>query len=63
GARILARGPAAAALGTLGALELLLVVARLVPARGAGRRLELVDGLPVVRPTERAAGCDCRNVY
>lgn len=63
GARVPARGPAAAALGTLGALELLLVVAHLVPVKGAGRRLELSGGLPAASATSRVAGCDCRNVY
>jgi hypothetical protein len=49
---------AAAALGALAALELLLVV-----CQGAqeprGRRIELVRGQPITRATQRQAGCSC----
>ena len=57
-------GPAAAAIGALAALELLLVVGGVRRGSGTGRRLE-VDALgePVARPTERRPGCDCANVY
>lgn len=49
-----APGPAASCLA---ALELVLAIA--VPAEATGRRIELVDGLPVPRPTLRRAGCRC----
>jgi hypothetical protein len=57
-ARVQPSVAAAAALGTLAALELLLVLARLVP-RGVGRHLAFDGGLPHVTPTERRTGCDC----
>lgn len=61
-ARVQPSAAAAATLGTLAALETLLVVARLLP-RGAGRRFTLAAGLPRVEATARREGCDCRNVY
>jgi hypothetical protein len=61
-ARVRPSPAAAATLGTLAALELLLVVARLLPP-GAGRRIALVEGLPRTEATARRPGCDCRNVY
>jgi len=63
GARVTPRPGASAAIGTLAAVELLLVVARLLPGDGAGRRIDLVEGWPRVRPTARTPGCDCRNVH
>ena len=67
GARLPPRPGAAAALGSLAAVELLLLVARLFPGdgtgSGTGRRIDLVEGWPSVRPTLRTPGCDCQNVY
>ncbi|BDG06107.1 HesA/MoeB/ThiF family protein [Anaeromyxobacter oryzae] len=63
GARVPPRAGTAAALGTLGALELLLLVGRLGPGAATGRRITLVDGWPAVQPTARTPGCDCHNVY
>jgi len=63
GARLPPRPGAAAALGSLAAVELLLVVARLLPGNGTGRRIDLAEGWPSVRPTARTPGCDCKNVY
>jgi hypothetical protein len=61
-ARVRATATGAATLGTLAALELLLLVARLVP-QGAGRRIELVAGVPQAAATARRPGCDCRIAY
>jgi len=47
----------AAALSLLAALELLLAIA--YPGEGGGRRIELLRGLPLSRPTVRLAGCSC----
>ena len=47
----------AAALSLLAALELLLAIA--YPGASGGRRIELVRGLPLSRPTARLAGCSC----
>lgn len=41
----------------LAAVELLLAIA--TPADAAGRRIDLVRGLPASRPTSRLAGCAC----
>lgn len=49
--------PGAAALASLAALELVLLVAATEPVRG--RRIELLRGVPTVRPTLRLAGCVC----
>lgn len=57
-----ARGGLAAAMGCLGALELLLLVAGLVP-RGAGRRVELKEGRFEASAPVRRPGCDCHVVY
>jgi adenylyltransferase/sulfurtransferase len=46
-----------AALGCLAALELVLAIA--MPDDAAGRRIEVVRGLPASRPTVRLAGCSC----
>jgi adenylyltransferase/sulfurtransferase len=55
-------GPAnAAAVGILGALELLLMLSGAV--RHPGRRIDLSATAPEGRPTARVAGCDCVNVY
>ena len=51
-------GPAAAALGTLAALELFQILAGLVEGPG-GRRVDLTRGLPQSRLTTRAVGCAC----
>jgi hypothetical protein len=51
-------GATAAALGALAALELLQLLAGLVEGP-AGRRVDLVHGLPQTRPTTRVAGCAC----
>lgn len=56
-ARVQARGPAAAALGALAALELMLLLAGLSPV--AGRRQELKGGRLRAAPTARRAGCEC----
>jgi len=53
----------AAAVGVLGALELLLILAGVALPHGAGRRIELALGEPRSQPTVRIPGCDCRNVY
>jgi hypothetical protein len=62
GARVQPTPSAAAALSTLAAVELLLVIARALPS-GAGRRISLAAGLPRAEATARRDGCDCRNVY
>jgi ThiF family protein len=54
---------AASAVGTLAALELCLLVARVVRGGSVGRRIDLVDGWPTSKATERIPGCDCHNVY
>jgi len=46
-----------AVLGCLAAVELVLAVA--TPAAAAGRRIDVVRGLPASRPTVRLAGCAC----
>lgn len=53
-----ARPGAAAALGALGAMELLLLVAG-AAQDVSGRRVELVLGQPMARPTARIPGCPC----
>jgi len=59
-----ARGGMAAAMGNLGALELLLLVAGLVPGgSGDGRRVALEAGVLSAAPTARRPGCDCAVVY
>lgn len=63
GARLPPRAGAAAAIGTLAAVELLLVVLRLLPGKTIGRRIDLAEGWPTVRPTERLPGCDCHNIH
>jgi molybdopterin-synthase adenylyltransferase len=62
-ARLPVRRGAAAAVGTLAALELLLMLAGAVPGGNTGRRIEIAEGWPKVEPTSRNPGCDCRNVY
>ncbi len=47
----------AAALGALAALELVALLAE--PGGRGGRRLDLVRGIPVARPTARLPGCAC----
>jgi hypothetical protein len=54
------RGGAAAALGSLAALELLLLLAGLAPAQERGRRIVLAGGQPRVEATVRRPGCGCR---
>ncbi len=56
-ARVQAKGPAAAAVGSLAALELMLLLAGRSPA--SGRRQLLKDGLVRAAPTARRAGCHC----
>jgi adenylyltransferase/sulfurtransferase len=63
GARLPLQPGAATSLGGLAAVELLLVVARVLPGAGAGRRIDLSEGWPGTRPTARVPGCDCVNVY
>jgi adenylyltransferase/sulfurtransferase len=46
-----------AVLACLAAVELVLAIA--IPAEAAGRRIEVVRGLMVSRPTARLAGCAC----
>jgi molybdopterin-synthase adenylyltransferase len=60
GARLQPRGGAAAAVGTLAALELLLILAGVAPVATSGRRIRLVDGLPRAEATVRRPGCGCR---
>lgn len=62
-ARIPPRCAAASAVSTLAALELCLLLAHVVRGGSVGRRIELVDGWPTSRATERVPGCDCNNVY
>ena len=63
-AGLLGSGGAAAAVGALAALELLLVLGGVRRGAGAGRRLELdAFGHASVHPTARRPGCDCANVY
>ncbi len=52
-----AKGAAAAILGAVAACELIELIA--TPAAGVGRRLEVVRGVVVARPTLRVAGCAC----
>ncbi len=52
-----ATGGAAATLGALAACELLQMIA--MPAEHAGRRIEVVRGVVVARPTARLPGCAC----
>jgi molybdopterin/thiamine biosynthesis adenylyltransferase len=47
----------AAAIACLAVIELLLAIA--FPGEAAGRRIDLVRGLPISRPTVRLAGCAC----
>ncbi|GEJ57220.1 HesA/MoeB/ThiF family protein [Anaeromyxobacter diazotrophicus] len=58
GTGALPRAGVAAALGALGAAELLLILTGLAPAR-TGRRLDLVLGQPQARATARLPGCAC----
>jgi hypothetical protein len=58
GTGALPRPGVAAALGALGATELLLIVAGLTQAR-SGRRIDLVLGQPQARATARLPGCAC----
>jgi molybdopterin-synthase adenylyltransferase len=57
------RSGAAAVVGLLGALELLLLVGGIVKGPGSGRRIDLTVGQPQSRATVRVPGCDCANVY
>lgn len=59
GAGVLPRGGTATALGSLAALELLLLLAGLTPDRGRGRRILLSQGRPRVEATVRRVGCAC----
>ena len=54
---------AAAAVGLLGAVELLVMLSGLAMSSGSGRHIGLVLGRPHVRPTSRIPGCDCANAY
>lgn len=54
---------ASAALGSVAALELLLLLTGIVRGAGAGRRIDLAAGLPTTSPTQRRAGCECSTVY
>jgi len=58
GSGVPAPAPTAAALGALAAAELLLLVGGVVQPP-QGRRIELVRGHPVARPTTRQPGCAC----
>jgi adenylyltransferase/sulfurtransferase len=49
--------PGIAALAALAALELIQLIA--TPGQVAGRRIDLVRGVPTARPTVRLAGCAC----
>lgn len=46
-----------AVLACLAAVELVLAIA--MPGEAGGRRIEVVRGLPMARPTARLAGCAC----
>lgn len=61
GAGVQPRGGSATALGSLAALELLLLLAGLTPDRGRGRRVLLSQGRPRAEATVRRAGCDCHR--
>jgi molybdopterin-synthase adenylyltransferase len=61
GAGAMAQPAIQAAVGVLGALELILMLAGV--GAQAGRRIELVAGQPHAQATTRIPGCDCRNVY
>ncbi len=59
-----ARGGMAAAMGSLAALELILLLTGLVPGGSSGgRRVSLEAGVPSAAATARRAGCDCAVVY
>jgi hypothetical protein len=62
GAGVQPRPGAAAAVGLLGAVELLLMLGGLATS-SSGRHTGLVFGLPDARPTSRIPGCDCANTY
>jgi molybdopterin-synthase adenylyltransferase len=62
GARLPVRAGAASALGSLAAVELLLLVARALPGTAGGRRIDLTEGWPSTKPTARLPGCDCFQV-
>jgi hypothetical protein len=57
------QGSAAATVGLLGALEMLLMLSGLAASQESGRRIRLELGLPQVQPTSRIPGCDCVHVY
>jgi hypothetical protein len=54
------RAAAAATVGTLAALELVLLLSTLADGE-PGRRIDLVLGQPQARPTSRVPGCDCER--
>ena len=54
---------AAASIGTLAALELILLIAGIVRGPGTGRRVDVAAGLPTTTPTKRRPGCECATVY
>jgi hypothetical protein len=62
-ARFPPRRGAAAAVGTLAALDLLLLVAGAVSGGNSGRRIELAGGVPRAEPTARNPTCECRFVH
>ncbi|HEY6005780.1 MAG TPA: ThiF family adenylyltransferase, partial [Anaeromyxobacter sp.] len=62
-ARLPPRRGSAAAVGTLGALELLLLIAGAVSGGNTGRRIELAAGWPKAEPTARNPTCECRFVH
>lgn len=63
GAGTLPRVGEAAAIGALGAQELLLLLVRVVQGATSGRRIDVEDGLLRGEATTRKPMCDCRNVY
>jgi len=63
GASTQPRGGMAAAIGNLGALELLLLIVGAGAGASEGRRVELRDGRLDATPTLRRPGCDCHVVY
>ncbi len=63
GSNLLPAAGAAATVGTLAALELILLLAGIVRGPGSGRRVDVAAGVPTLTPTRRRPGCECATVY